>query len=292
MNKSFWKFFAGFVILVVMVMGASETAYASESDDEETPAETIIFDEEEDLDGDISDFFVPDYELPEGLRDKVGQGEPAEQQVIWEPKYEWEFDLITGTVDEETSFSNLFWNQEYEKDFDGYIYGQETCPNFYIGLESRMAEVGCELAAVYNVLRFYDYSVNISDIIYEAEQNGYIMNNGAYGTNPFKLNMLLKAFDFSKRLKINQYKDYKVFSGQVGTSTSNDCIYIASFWNKLMNPRAGLHTVAFYKKAGENKLFALNFNTGEFSESVFTDISGICKKSTFVVGYMIVKLGK
>ncbi len=64
--------------------------------------------------------------------------------------------MITGTVNEETSFSNLFWNQRYEKDFEGYIYGQRTCPNFYIGLESRMAEVGCELAAVYNVLRFYD----------------------------------------------------------------------------------------------------------------------------------------
>ncbi len=211
------------------------------------------------------------------------------RRAIWEPRYEWEFDLIDGPIDERISSINRVFNRQLEKNLEGYIFGQRVCSHFYIGKESRMADVGCELAAVYNVFQFHDMKRKISDIIYDAEQEGYIMKEGAYGTNPFKLNNLIDDLDSYCRLSIEQYKAYDEFYDKLEDSMSTDQIFIVSFWNDYLHPSEGVHTIAIYSKEGCDILYALNNKTNWDVEEEIHDFEEICKKNTFIVGYWVYK---
>lgn len=291
--KSYWKIVLCFAIMAMICKGNPNKVYASDSntnsDSTNEPCIVCFDDEAEDENSfNYSDIFMSGHEIPEDLRIENRYGNVDNPQVIWEPKYEWEFDLVDGPIDRNQSLSNRQINRRLENGFHGYIYGQWTCPNFTIGVNNSMGDVGCELAAVYNALTYHNISVNMSDIIYEAEQSGYLMRDGAYGTNPFKLNRLLNTMDSSNRLNIIQYKKYKDFYTVVQSSAGKNRVFIASFWNDLWDPSQGAHTVVLYYESGNNMLYALNNKTNwNVEEEILNFNQQLFDNDTFIVGYWV-----
>lgn len=166
------------------------------------------------------------------------------------------------------------------------ITDQGNCPEFLIG-EAQMADVGCEVAAVYNALKLRGKSSwyrSVSEIIRTFEQSGYIMNNGNYGTDPYAIGEYFDAQSI-QNLKYTSYSDFK---SRVTTAmrTSNQ-VYIVSFWNSETTIMDGLHTIAFYASKDLGTIFVYN-NGNQTSVSSVEAIEDLTDVS-FIVGYCVPK---
>lgn len=180
----------------------------------------------------------------------------------------------------------------------GYIYGQKKCPQFSIGTK-KMAEVGCEIAAVYNALKMRGRVISCSSIIRTFEKEGYLMTLGIFGSDPYAIGEYLD-------LQISSYepttfKDYDDFYEKFSTGIddmSTSHVYIISYWNS-QSELDGLHTVCVFTYQGT--IYAYNNNgvndhiaTLGSLDSLFylnSDYTGNFEDH-FIVGYYIPRLGR
>ena len=114
--------------------------------------------------------------------------------------------------------------------------------------ESTIGKAGCELVAIYNVMKLKNKSVSFADIIYESDFSGYHISTGRLGTNPYKIGDILTEFSvkYSVIKKLSKLK-----RGSLNT-------YIISFWNKG-GASQGIHTIAV--RVMKEKIIA--YNDGE-----------------------------
>ena len=167
----------------------------------------------------------------------------------------------------------------------GYIYGQETCPNFYIG-NSRMSSVGCEIAATYNAIKLRGFVVPCANIIRSFERNGYLMTAGYLGSDPYAIG---DYFDTETAYRATEYTDYTTMKNRVESNISSFNVYIVSFWNSD-SIFDGLHTVAFYTENGAINIYNYyNNNTSAITKSSF---ASFVESDKFIVGYFIPRMGR
>lgn len=168
----------------------------------------------------------------------------------------------------------------------GYIYGQKTCPDFYIG-KARMSDVGCEIAAVYNALKKRGLVMPCASIIRTFEKEGYLMTVGYLGSDPYAIK---EYFASQIAYQPTQYNDYTSFKNYVDSNKSSLNVYIVSFWNddSITN---GLHTVAFYTQNG--KFYAYNKYGSHTTITTYLTLEEISKgEKYFIVGYFVPRMGR
>lgn len=169
----------------------------------------------------------------------------------------------------------------------GYIYNQNTCPQFYIGL-SRMASVGCEIAAVYNAIKHRGLTVPCASIIKTFEESGYLMTEGFLGSDPFAIG---DYFDNNMAYQLTEYTNYNSFNTRVMDNIDTQNVYIVSFWN-TDSIFDGLHTVCFYTTTGGNKLYVYNLTTGATGVASRNSLSSFVDSERFIVGYFVPRMGR
>lgn len=178
--------------------------------------------------------------------------------------------------------SHYTTNTALEGSSMGYIYGQANCPNFYIGLTSRMADVGCGIAAIYNALKYQGVRVTASDIIYSFEKNGYIMTYGYLGTDPYAIGEYLT----SSYINYTQYTDFTDMEAAIEDGIATRQTYIISSWNGS-SVADGLHTYALYTTTSGEGVYVYNLYNSDTAVRFYESIDFFVDEQTFVVGYVI-----
>ena len=188
--------------------------------------------------------------------------------------------------------AHLTYNTSLEASMsNSMINNQWTCPQFLIG-NSTMGEVGCESAAVYNALRLRGKSAwyrNVADIICTFERDGYIMNNGTWGSDPYAIGDYFGA----ESISYLQYTDYTSMKNRVqSTMNSSDQVYIVSYWVNGNSIAGGLHTVAFVASHSAGKIYCYNeVESYQAPMDSFEDYQCVSEDS-FIVGYCIPNTGR
>lgn len=133
---------------------------------------------------------------------------------------------------------------------------------------STIGKAGCELVAIYNVLRLKNVKVSFADIIYTADSKGYHMETGYFGTNPYKLGKILTKY----KIKYSVIRNEKKLKMKRGT------MYIVSYWNEG-GASKGVHTVAV-RVIGKNGLSVYNGNNAN-------SFCNLLSKRGFIIGYKV-----
>ncbi len=175
-------------------------------------------------------------------------------------------------------------NREIEKTLSGYIADQTTCPQFLIG-ERVMADVGCEIAAMYNAFKMRGYINPCASIIRSVEKSGYLMGRlqpGDMGTDPYAIGeyMTDNSIDYTR------FTDYTSMQSAVDAGRGTSEIYIVSYWLRD-DISGGLHTVALYTSPSDQKIHAYNVE-GALVEK--DDFASLVASSRFIVGYSISRI--
>lgn len=157
--------------------------------------------------------------------------------------------------------------------YSSYILGQQNNPvaNMKYGPDSKIKNVGCELVAIYNVLKFIKKFQMFSKIILEAEMNGLSWLGGRFGTKPENIGKYFDAY----KIKYSKYTNLDKFKKKIKSSK----ITIVSVWNNGLF--SGIHTYCLYY---ENKKYkAINYYSNDTKVRAF-DLNNI-KKNKFIIGY-------
>ena len=170
------------------------------------------------------------------------------------------------------------------------IYGQGTSPvkSMRYG-DYNISYNGCELVAVYNVMRFINKKQNFAQIILEFEINHmyYFFNSGKYGTDPEDLKKYFRAHnvDFGYATRLDMFIKNII-------SKKNKC-GIFSFWNNECKEHpfdfvsGGLHTVAYDYDAKTKKITTFNLYNSDTKVRYFTinQLKNYILKHYFIIGY-------
>ena len=168
----------------------------------------------------------------------------------------------------------------------GYIYNQNSCPQFLIG-NSTMANVGCEIAAVYNAIKLRGLTVYCSNIIRTFEKDNYLMTYGYLGSDPYAIG---DYFDNNMAYSLTEYTDYDTFNDYIADNISTYNVYIVSYWNDDTISQ-GLHTVCFYTSGGNIYGYNIEWNAVGITthESLLSFIEA---SDRFIVGYFVPRMGR
>lgn len=168
----------------------------------------------------------------------------------------------------------------------GYIYNQNTCPQFAIG-DAQMADVGCEIAAVYNAIKLRGLTVFCSSIIRSFEKDNYLMARGYLGSDPYAIG---DYFANNIAYQPTEYTDYETFDDYITENISDFNVYIVSYWNNSDTIMEGLHTVCFYSSGGN--LYVYNLYSNSTGVATKTSLSSFVDSDAFIVGYFVPRMGR
>ncbi len=150
---------------------------------------------------------------------------------------------------------------------------------------TKFGEVGCEVAAIYNLMIDLGKPQMLSQVIYDFEKWAieYAFAWGNFGSEPRKLYRYLKHKD----IPYKKYTSYKKYKKAISVTDSNH--YISSFWNSSIFE--GLHT--FYIRrtlavTGETTTpfyTPYNHNLEDATTSNFDDFKNSYR--SFIIGYII-----
>lgn len=153
--------------------------------------------------------------------------------------------IVCETAEQIQAEKNLVHNRELEEDlvetndipFETYITGQtnSNVAEYKLGF-ANFDEVGCEVAAVYNLLISLDRAEMLSDVIYNFEKWSieYAVGWGHLGSSPRQIYKYLKK----RGIAYKKYVTLNSFRRAVASTDSDNYIYSA--WNERLS--AGLHT--------------------------------------------------
>lgn len=205
--------------------------------------------------------------------------------------------IVTQVAEQIQAEKNRSYNENLETlhegrdTIDGLAYGvyidnqhTSTPANYHFGF-TKFGEVGCEVAAIYNLMIDLGDPQMLSQVIYDFEKWAieYAFAWGNFGSEPRKLYRYLKDKDISYK----KYTSYKKYSKAVSVTDSDH--YISSFWNSSIFE--GLHT--FYIRrtlavTGETTTpfyTPYNHDFEDATTSNFDDFKN--SYSSFITGYII-----
>lgn len=205
--------------------------------------------------------------------------------------------IVTQVAEQIQAESNRSYNENLEtlregRDaIDGLAYGvyiddqcTSTPGNYHFGFTT-FDKVGCEVAAIYNLMIDLGDPKMLSEVIYDFEKWAieYAFAWENFGSEPRKLYRYLKNND----IPYKKYTSYKKYKKAVSVTDSNH--YISSFWNNRFIE--GLHT--FYIRrmlavTGETTTpfyTPYNHNLDDATTSNFDDFKN--SYGSFIVGYII-----
>lgn len=156
--------------------------------------------------------------------------------------------IVTQVAEQVQAEKNRSYNENLETlhegrdTIDGLAYGvyidnqhTSTPANYHFGF-TKFGEVGCEVAAIYNLMIDLGKPQMLSQVIYDFEKWAieYAFAWGNFGSEPRKLYRYLKHKD----IPYKKYTSYKKYKKAISVTDSNH--YISSFWNTSISE--GLHT--------------------------------------------------
>lgn len=195
------------------------------------------------------------------------------------------------TAEKMKAKSNYKYNKKLESGGNGvgkdcYIYNQSDTTtrnrrsgNYRFGFTT-FRNVGCEVAAAYNVALALKDTERLSQTIYYFETLSIMFSIGwgHLGSNPGEISRYLKERGFSYK----KYTSFKNLSSEV--AKRKNCKIIMSRWNAA--PTTGLHT--FYVKKENKKFYGYNWRYEEKSVKK-TSLKDFNNGSGFIVGYIVWK---
>ena len=119
----------------------------------------------------------------------------------------------------------------------GLIRSQWDLPGYRVGW-GHFGRVGCEITAVYNVLRHLGRKPSLPELIRQFTDRRSLMLGGLGGTDPFAIGPWLNEQGICAELYAER-RSYPAFRAMVERGTAP--VYILSYWTNPWN----LHTVAF-----------------------------------------------
>lgn len=202
---------------------------------------------------------------------------------------------VAETAEQIKANSNFKYNKKLEKDGKGvkkgylvYSQSNSTTENrkaakYRFGFTT-FANVGCEVAAAYNIANQLGSQESLSQTIYYFE--GYAIEFsigwGHLGSNPLEIYRYLKKRGF-KYSKYTSYKDFKY-----AVDHKKSCKMIMSRWNKSYK---GLHTF-YVKKEDYGKHYGYNWSYGPYKTTrseVKKSLNSFNNGAGFIVGYLVWK---
>ena len=198
---------------------------------------------------------------------------------------------VTESVEQKTADANLTYNRNLEKKNKGvgngiYVTKQEqtsidnrNAGNYRFGLTS-FANVGCEVAAAYNLLIAVGKSERLSTTIYAFEKLAieFSFALGNFGSNPLEIYrfLIIKGLKYDKYTNFDKFDQNLAFK-RVGYS-------IMSRWNNPVS--TGLHTF-FVKKDRQDNYYAYNWEGTNSSAEKKDHLRDFNNGAGFIVGYII-----
>ena len=131
--------------------------------------------------------------------------------------------------------------------FDGFIESQSELKDMRFG-STDMAYAGCEIIAVYNLLKAAGINKELSALIYRFERRGAVLN-GRFGTSPYALYRYLKKEGLDAVRSIRR-KDFDKIASECSS-------FIITMYNDSKNIFEQVHTVCVTKDE-EGKLVMHN----------------------------------
>lgn len=205
--------------------------------------------------------------------------------------------IVTQVAEQIRAADNFSFNETLETpDKNGNVEGlslgtyieDQTDPHvavYQFGFTT-FDKVGCEVAAIYNLMIDLGEPKMLSDVIYDFEKWAieYAFAWGNFGSEPRKLYRYLKDKDISYK----KYTSYKKYQKAVSVTDSDH--YISSFWNKPITN--GLHTfyirrdVTVTEDTTTTLYTAYNWYSPRPKETAdFNVLKESC--GNFIVGYII-----
>ena len=157
----------------------------------------------------------------------------------------------------------LHFEENKDKDKGEYIEDQNLLKSLPFG-STDMAYAGCEVIAVYNLLKTLGKYTGLNDLIEVFEKKGTVFN-GYFGTSPYALYMFLKKRGFDVICSSNK----KVFPDIVNKSN----VIIISFYNDYRNVMNMIHTVCVTK----NPKGMLRAHNSVCKNEIYSDINSLEK---------------
>ena len=182
----------------------------------------------------------------------------------------------TTKLAKRTAGRNYIYNKKHDI-IHGMIYDQtdERVKEMLYG-EETIGNVGCELIAIYNIMKLKNKPVSFADIIYESDFSGHHVATGRLGTNPYEIGKILTKFD----LKYSLIKKQSNLKRKMGNN------YILSFWNRG-GVSKGLHTIAVHV-AGKKAIVTYNDGVDEDKKSKTRKrFKEILEDRQFIIAYKI-----
>lgn len=206
--------------------------------------------------------------------------------------------IVTQVAEQIRATDNFSFNETLETpDKNGNVEGlslgtyieDQTDPHvkvYQFGFTT-FDKVGCEVAAIYNLMIDLGDPKMLSEVIYDFEKWAieYAFAWGNFGSEPRKLYRYLKK----NKIQYKKYTSYKKYQKAVSVTDSDH--YISSFWNEPFTN--GLHTFYIYRDLIEKEeksiplYTAYNYSTSlnirqDMDFTAFKD-----KFSNFIIGYII-----
>lgn len=236
--------------------------------------------------GDVETYILSDYRDIEDLENFVLNPEESSTDIQMAaigslPLYYFDriaaiisgYTIISETAEQVKARKNYQENLQLEESGDGVSYGnyitnqKEASKDGYKSAEYKFgfttfADVGCEVAAIYNLMISEDMTQNLSKVIYNFEKWGieFAVGWGMLGSNPRDIYRYLLKYNI-RYLKNSSYFLFRWKVDRASTGTK----FIMSSWNKGIE---GLHTYFFVKRdyglETYSNLADLYSNTGLF----------------------------
>ena len=190
------------------------------------------------------------------------------------------FASVSRGTNLQTAQNNLRFNQPFDSVISQrpYLDHQKTDPLFQklrYGNTFTHAETGCEIMAMYNVLKLTGHSVVYSHLVYQAETfRGAKMLRGRFGTNPYAMDNILRKNGSETILCLT--------AKELDRSMAVGAVAILSVWNHQRRIRCGLHTFAVQKNAAGLRWY-------NYQGHLEPTISDTLEKNhhAYIVGYIV-----
>lgn len=220
------------------------------------------------------DYFAEKGELSESSQTEKNKDNDSSENLADETKWQL-FDDTYNETDNDTATKNYSYNSRIK--IDGFVkYGQDNPPvcNMRLGNYS-FADVGCEVIATYNYLRYEGMKTDMAKLAYDFEKNALFKSDGSLGSNPRQIDGLFRTMGMKFQ------KIYTTAQAQEALDEGRPAII--SFHTGY-NILSGIHTVFAVKEDGG--IYVYNRENSKKDRSEIHDIQELVNKnSLFVIGY-------
>lgn len=192
------------------------------------------------------------------------------------------------------SAASLRTNQNYEHNKDDsqklhncILNGQGTEPICHLRYgKHELHHCGCEIVAVYNVMKMLHMPQDLAQMICEFEMNKFtlLFSSAVFGSSPKKLRRYFDAHGVG----YEYYTDRQHFYDNASRSAYG----IVSFWINTYSKHpinrftSGLHTVAYTLDKQSGSISVYNRYNGDTEPRSYKDVSELLSDRRFIAGYL------